>query len=78
MFNPPRQAGVCDQCGGELYQRPDDTPEVVQRRLEVYQEQTAPLVAYYEGAGLLVRVAGGGGPDEVTRGVLAALAVLER
>jgi len=58
LFNPPRQPGVCDICGGELYQRPDETPEAHQRRLEVYREQTAPLVDYYRRVGLLVEVDG--------------------
>ena len=58
LFNPPRQEGVCDACGGELYQRPDETPEAHRRRLQVYQEQTAPLVTYYRQAGLLVEVDG--------------------
>lgn len=47
-FDPPRQQGRCDACGGELMQRPDDDAETVRRRLQIYQEQTAPLVAYYE------------------------------
>jgi len=58
LFDPPRQEGVCDACGGELYQRPDDTPETHRRRIEVYREQTAPLVEYYRRAGLLVEVDG--------------------
>ena len=73
VFNPPKQAGVCDQCGGELYQRPDDTPEVISRRLEVYLRQTAPLIEWYESAGLLVKVDGDRSLDEVTEGVLTAL-----
>jgi adenylate kinase len=73
VFNPPAQAGKCDTCGGELYQRPDDTAEVVQKRLDVFLKQTAPLIAHYEGKGLLVRVAGDKSPDEVTSGVLSAI-----
>lgn len=73
VFTPPKQAGVCDQCGGELYQRPDDTPEVVRRRLEIYESQTAPLVSYYDGAGLLARVPGDEAPEKVTVSVLQAL-----
>jgi len=57
-FNPPQRAGVCDRCGGELYQRNDDRPETVQERLEVYEKQTAPLIGYYEQRGLLLRVPG--------------------
>jgi adenylate kinase len=48
-FNPPGSEGTCDRCGGILVHRPDDAPETVTRRLEVYREQTAPLVAHYEG-----------------------------
>ncbi len=55
-FTPPKQAGVCDKCGGALYQRPDDSPETVGERLRVYHDQTEPLIAYYEDRGLLLRV----------------------
>jgi adenylate kinase len=58
LFNPPHEAGVCDACGGELYQRPDEKPEAHRRRLEVYQKQTAPVVDYYRQAGFLVEVDG--------------------
>lgn len=58
LFNPPRQPGVCDKCGGELYQRPDDTPETQRHRIQVYLEQTAPLIDYYREKGLLVEVDG--------------------
>ena len=50
-FSPPRVDGKCDRCGGSLVQRADDAPETVRRRLEVYREQTAPLVSFYEQAG---------------------------
>ncbi len=73
LSNPPKVAGRCDLCGGELYQRPDDTPEVIQRRLDVYLKQTAPLVEYYEREGLLARVPGGLPPNEVTEAVLKAI-----
>jgi len=49
QYSPPRKAGVCDRCGGELYQREDDREEVIAKRLEVYREQTEPLLAYYQG-----------------------------
>lgn len=58
VFNPPRVPGKCDACGGELYQRADDTPETHRKRIEVYQEQTAPLVAFYRARGLLVEIDG--------------------
>ena len=58
IFSPPQVAGVCDRCGGELYQRPDDTPETQKHRIQVYFEQTAPLIDYYRDQGLLVEVDG--------------------
>jgi adenylate kinase len=57
-FNPPRQPGVCDNDGGELYQRDDDNPETVRKRLEVYWKQTSPLIDYYRERGVLVEVNG--------------------
>jgi len=62
---PPKVAGRCDQCGGELYQREDDAEATVARRLDVYQTQTAPLLDYYRRRGLLVRAAGEGPVAEV-------------
>ncbi|AJE02551.1 adenylate kinase [Geobacter pickeringii] len=56
VHDPPQVAGKCDGCGGELYQREDDCQETVQRRLDVYEVQTAPLKAYYAGEGLLRQV----------------------
>ena len=47
LFSPPQEEGVCDRCGGELHQRPDDTPGTQKHRIEVYKEQTAPLIDYY-------------------------------
>lgn len=73
VYNPPRVAGVCDRCGGELYQRSDDTEETVRRRLQVYREQTAPLLAYYRQQGLLREVDGDQSVQEVGRAVLRAL-----
>lgn len=60
-FRPPRQEGVCDACGGGIIQRADDTEATVVNRLEVYEQQTAPLVRYYQGLGLLVAVDGAPG-----------------
>jgi adenylate kinase len=65
IFNPPEQAGICDRCGGELYQRPDDTPETQRHRIRVYFEQTAPLIDHYREKGLLVEVDGRLGIEEV-------------
>ena len=65
LFSPPKQAGTCDRCGDELYQRPDDTPETQKHRIKVYFEQTAPLIDYYREKGLLVEVDGRSGIDEI-------------
>ena len=65
LFSPPQEAGMCDRCGGELYQRPDDTPETQKHRIEVYFEQTAPLINFYRDRGLLVEVDGQPGIDEI-------------
>jgi len=71
--SPPKVWGKCDRCGGELYQRPDDTVDTVKKRLEVYFAQTVPLIDYYAQAGKLLEVDGEGGVDEVGRRVVAAL-----
>lgn len=70
---PPRVTGRCDKCGGELYQRADDTKETVMKRLEVYFAQTAPLIDYYRQAGKLLEVKGEGEPVAVGKILLAAL-----
>ena len=56
--NPPTEAGRCDECGGELYQRADDSEETLKNRLEVYRAQSEPLIAYYEQKGLLLSING--------------------
>lgn len=58
VFNPPKQEGICDKCGGELIQRSDDNVETVTNRLQVYENQTAPLIEYYKRLGLLYTVDG--------------------
>jgi len=55
-YNPPKKNGICDICGGELYQREDDKPEIVKHRLELYDKQFKPIVEYYEKKGLLVTI----------------------
>lgn len=65
ITNPPKKDGVCDRCGGELYQREDDKEEVVRNRLKVYHSQTEPIVNYYKEKGLLVDIDGNGGIEEV-------------
>jgi len=70
---PPKVPGRCDQCGGELYQRSDDSPETVRKRLEVYFLETAPLIDYYKEAGKLVEIDGERGIEEVGEELIAAL-----
>ncbi len=70
---PPRTAGRCDKCGGELTQRSDDTREAVATRLDVYERQTAPLLAYYRDRGLLATVPGEGAMDRVAGDIRAAV-----
>ena len=76
-FNPPEQPGVCDADGGELYQRDDDKPETVRKRLEVYWEQTSPLVDYYRRRGVLVEINGDQPIDAVTADLRAAVSSVE-
>ncbi len=73
VFNPPRDLGVCDKCGGELYQRSDDTLETAQNRLKVYNDQTEPLIAYYSDQGLLKRIQGEQDIEQVFRDILDVL-----
>jgi adenylate kinase len=72
-FNPPSQEGICDACGGELYQRPDDSPETVRNRLYVYYKQTSPLLGYYFAKELLVGLDGTLSIEEVHRNLLAVI-----
>lgn len=73
-FSPPEKEGVCDRCGASLTHRADDTPETVQNRLDVYREQTAPLIAFYEGAESgVVHVDGDQPMDAVQAGLASAL-----
>jgi len=74
VFNPPKQEGVCDLCGGELYQRSDDTVETAKNRLNVYNSQTEPLIAFYEEKGLIKRINGDQPIDQVFQDILKALA----
>ncbi len=71
--SPPKVRGKCDKCGGELYQRPDDTAQTVKKRLQVYFAETAPLIDYYTQSGKLLEVDGGGNIDEVGRRISVAL-----
>ena len=69
MFNPPKKEGICDACGGELYQRADDSEATIRERLNVYHDQTAPLVDYYDKKSILRKIEGVGPID----GIFAAI-----
>lgn len=70
---PPKKEGICDDCGGELYQRTDDNRETASKRFDTYNKETAPLSDYYEKKGLLVNVNADGNPDEVYKSILNAI-----
>ena len=72
-FNPPKKEGVCDTCGGELFQRADDREEAVQNRLNVYKKQTQPLIDYYAEKGILVTLEGTKDINEVFEDIKAIL-----
>ncbi len=72
-FKPPKKEGVCDNCGGELYQRADDNEETIRNRLKVYHEQTAPLLGYYKERSLVREVDGTGEFDAIFDRILEAL-----
>ena len=71
--SPPQVEGKCDKCGGELYQRLDDKPETVKKRLDVYFAETAPLIDYYRHQGKLLGIEGEGSVEEVAQRIVAAL-----
>ncbi len=73
LHDPPKRSGVCDVCGGELYQRQDDAPETQKRRIEVYLAQTSPLVEYYRGRGVLKEINGDRTIDAVQADLRAAV-----
>jgi adenylate kinase len=70
---PPRVAGVCDHCGGSLYQREDDRPDAIRTRMEVYQKSTKPLIDFYQQRGLLVTIEAEGSPADIYERTLVAL-----
>ncbi|AYN39890.1 adenylate kinase [Streptomyces dangxiongensis] len=72
-YSPAKQEGVCDVCGGELYQRDDDSEDTVRKRLEVYHTQTEPIIDYYKAQGLVVTISSLGPVDEITQRALEAL-----
>ena len=73
LYDPPVRPGICDDCGGELFQRDDDSEETIRHRLEVYTEQTAPLVSFYADEGTLIGIDATGPVEEITSRALAAL-----
>jgi adenylate kinase len=73
QFVPPAVDGVCDKCGGELYQREDDMPEAIKERLAIYRAETMPIVGFYEDLGVLVKVDGSATPDEVAAEIVKKL-----
>jgi len=72
--DPPKTDGVCDECGGTLFIRPDDEPEKVSVRMDEYRGQTAPLIEYFEKRGILERIDGVGSPDDIAERIDAVLA----
>ncbi len=74
VFVPPKQEGICDECGGALVQRADDRKETVESRLNVYEEQTSPLIDYYRGKKMLAELDGSGSVEDVQERLLALLA----
>jgi len=72
-FEKPKVAGVCDKCQGELYQREDDKEEVVTRRLEIYTDQTSPIVEFYKSTGLLKIISALGDVSEITKKAISIL-----
>jgi adenylate kinase len=73
LYDPPAHNGICDDCGGELFQRDDDSEATIRHRLEVYHEQTAPLVSFYADEGTLIGIDATGPVEEITSRALAAL-----
>ncbi|MDA8242250.1 MAG: adenylate kinase [Nitrospiraceae bacterium] len=72
-FSPPKKEGVCDKCGGALFQRDDDKEETIRKRLDVYEAQTAPLIDYYRRKGILKSIPGTGSIEEIFKKVCNAL-----
>lgn len=72
-FNPPEQEGICDTCGQNLVLRDDDKPETVKKRLDVYHDQTQPLIDYYKAAGVLAEVDGTQNMEDVFQGIVNIL-----
>lgn len=73
VYEKPAKDGICDSCQGQLIQREDDRAEVIARRLEVYEEQTTPIISFYRNEGLLITVTAVGSVPEITNRCIAAL-----
>jgi adenylate kinase len=74
-FDPPKKEGICNKCGGELYQRDDDKEETIRARLQVYEKQTAPLIEYYRNRGLLRTIDGVGATEKIFGKIVEAVGV---
>lgn len=74
LFDPPKRNGACDECGGELFQRDDDKEETMRNRLDVYEKQTAPLIAYYAHESLLRTICGTGSIEDIQQNLLTGIA----
>ena len=72
---PPKVAGVCDRCGGKLFEREDDRPEPIKTRMDAYEQGTAPLIEFYKDLGLLVPVSASGSPEQICDKTISALNV---
>jgi adenylate kinase len=73
IFDPPKKEGICNKCGGELYQRDDDKEETIRARLQVYEKQTAPLIEYYRNRGFLRTIDGVGATEKIFRKIVEAI-----
>jgi adenylate kinase len=73
LYDPPARNGICDDCGGQLFQRDDDSEETIRHRIEVYAEQTSPLVAFYADENILIGIDATGPVEEITSRAMAAL-----
>jgi adenylate kinase len=78
VFDPPARQGQCDDCGGELFQRDDDHEDTIRHRLEVYQQQTRPLIAFYADEGTLLGIDATGPVEEITDRAMSALRRFDR
>jgi adenylate kinase len=73
ISSPSKVKGICDKCGGELYQRADDNTETIKKRLEVFFTETAPLIEYYSKAGKLIEIKGEGSMEEISERIIYSL-----